>query len=396
MKKLAIVKFGGTCLADAEDRNRTVHHCRRLLEEFDRLVLVVSAMGRRGDPYATDSLSSLVESPLPCEKDVLLSCGEVISAVVLAGELRKEGVSARALTGWAAGIETDGVHCDSEIQKVYRNRILGVLEEYSCAVVAGFQGAGPGGIVTTIGRGGSDTTALALAAALDADDVILFKTVDSVFSADPSEVSRAVEIRKMSAEDLRQLAWHGAKIVHPRAAEIAIESGKRISVRAHATGETVTEIEPFVLSSGRYITGVASSPEVVQFHVEGDPPDTASGFFACIFRLIADADVSMDMFSVLGRSAFFTVPSDRKDCVSGILEKAGIRFSSKGPCVKVSIVGAGMHGLRGVMARFSEALERAGVEMLQTVDSHATISALVDSADRGRALEELHREFIEE
>jgi aspartate kinase len=388
LKRLAVVKFGGTCLADDAGRRRAVEHCRELLGEFEKLVVVVSAMGRDGDPYATDSL--------PCEKDVLLSCGEVISAVVMAGELRNGGIPSRALTGWAAGIETDGNHHDSEIQKVYRDRVTGVLEECSCAVVAGFQGAGPEGNVTTIGRGGSDTTALALASALDADEVILWKTVDSIYSADPAEVPGAVEIHRISAEDLRQMAWHGAGVVHPRAAEIAIESGKRISVRSHGSGKTVTEIEPFVLSSGRYIVGVTSGPEVTQFRVEGSPGESPSGFLAGVFRLIADAGVSMDMFSVLGVSARFTVPSGSTDLVSGILREAGIAFSARGPCAKVSIVGAGMHGLQGVMARFSEALDRAGVEMLQTVDSHATISALVEADSRVRALTELHREFIEE
>ena len=394
--RLAVVKFGGTCLADDAGRKRAVEHCRALLEEFEKLVVVVSAMGRQGDPYATDSLSGLVESPLPSEKDVLLSCGEVISAVVMAGELRKAGVESRALTGWAAGIETDGTHHESEIKKVYRDRIRAVLEECSCAVVAGFQGAGPEGNVTTIGRGGSDTTALALASALEADEVILWKTVDSIYSADPSEVPGAVEIRQISAEDLRQMAWHGAKIVHPRAAEIAIESGLGISVRSHGTGKTVTEIEPWILKSGRYIVGVTSGPEVVQFTVEGKPGEKPSAFFARVFRMVADAGVSMDMFSVLGSSARFTVPSATADRVSLMLREAGIDYTARGPCAKVSIVGAGMHGLRGVMARFSEALHRAGVEMLQTVDSHATISALVEADSRVRALEELHREFIEE
>ena len=121
-----------------------------------------------------------------------------------------------------------------------------------------------------------------------------------------------------------------------------------------------------------------------------------TGFFARIFRMVADADVSMDMFSVLGLSACFTVPSGKEEQVRIILGEKEISFGTRGPCSKVSIVGAGMHGLKGVMARFSEALARVGVEMLQTVDSHATISALVDSSDRVRAIEELHREFIEE
>ncbi len=395
MKRLGVVKFGGTCLVDEGCREKAAGYCRELLGEYARLIVVVSAMGRKGDPYSTDTLKALAGSPMPFELDMLLACGENISAVVMAEELRKMDLDAIALSGWAAGIETDGVHCQSEISRIHTGMLAKMLEDHNCAVVAGFQGADADGNVTTIGRGGSDVTALALAAAMDADDVILYKTVDSVYTADPERVAGAMEISRMSAEDLRQMAWHGAKIVHPRAAEIALESGKRISLRSHETGERVTDIEPYVLQSGRYIMGVTSGPEVVQFCVDGDMEVPSGEFFARVFRKVADEGISMDMFSVFGRRAVFTVSMASREHVVRILEETGIRYSSISPCVKVSIVGAGMHGLQGVMARFSESLARAGVEMLQTVDSHATISALVHGDDCGKALEGLHREFVE-
>ncbi|KPL14661.1 hypothetical protein AMJ74_02965 [candidate division WOR_3 bacterium SM1_77] len=395
MKKLAVIKFGGTCLAQQEDRRKVAEHCVRLLDEYQRLVIVVSAMGRSGDSYATDTLLGLVSSPTPREKDSLMACGEVISAVVLAGELRQAGISARALTGWEAGIATDGVACNSNIEFINREPLMKLLDEYQCAVVAGFQGKGPDGVVTTLGRGGSDTTAIALAAALEADEAILFKNLESVFTADPERVPEAQKIERISAEDLRQLAWQGANVVHPRAAEIALGAELEIQVRSYSDGHIVTKIEPYVVKSGRYISGVVAGPDVYQFTTEGRTNDTPSEFFAWVFSMVADAGISMDMFSVFGKKAVFTVPAPYKKQVQELLGKTGISFTCTGPCTKISIVGAGMHDMKGVMARFSKTLANAGINMLQSVDSHATISGLVPLEQRDIALRELHKEFIE-
>lgn len=394
MQKLAVAKFGGTCLAEKEGRKKVTEHCVKLLKEYEKLVIVVSAMGRSGDAYATDTLLGLISSATQREKDSLMACGEVISAIVVADELRHAGVSATALTGWEAGIVTDGVACDSRIKSIRKEPLLKILDENQCAVVAGFQGKGPHGEVTTLGRGGSDTTAIALAAALDADEVILYKDLESLFTADPDIIPEARKIERISAEDLRQLAWQGAKVVHPRAAEIALEAELEIQVRSHADGHIVTRIEPYVLKSGRYISGVVAGPDVCQFSTEGTPDETPGEFFSRVFSKVADAGVSMDMFSIFGKRAVFTVPAIHEKEVQDLLNAEGITFTCAGPCSKVSIVGAGMHGMQGVMARFSTALARAGIHMLQSVDSHATISGLVLREQRDKALQVLHQEFI--
>ncbi|MBD3368953.1 aspartate kinase [Candidatus Fermentibacteria bacterium] len=395
---LMVAKFGGTCLGTPEDRERSVEHCREMLagEACDRLVVVVSAMGRKGDPYATDTLLKLAPSVLPRERDLLLSCGEVISAVVMASLLRGSGVRAEALSGGDAGIVTDGVECDSRIERVRRQPLLQALKRAECIVVAGFQGLSTDGRITTLGRGGSDSSALALACALDAESVVLYKKVESVYTADPELVPGAMEIERISSEDLRQLGWQGAKIVHPRAAELAGEKDLPIEVRSHRTGKVVTEITPYVISTGRYISGVASGPEVVQFRVSSpDGAESSAEFFAEVFGRVAEAGVSMDMFSVYDHSAMFTVAVSSSETVAAVLEDAEISYRTVGPCTKVSIVGAGMHGMEGVMARFARALNRAGATMLQTVDSHATISALVELSQREAALRALHEEFLE-
>ena len=260
-------------------------------------------------------------------------------------------------------------------------------------VIAGFQGVAQQGHLNTLGRGGTDTSAVVLGVALEADEVLLYKTVDSVFTADPERVPRARELSVISAEDLRQMAWQGAKIVHPRAAEAVISSDLTLKVRSFHSGEVVTEVLAKPMEDSRYIVGVASGQVVTGFTVTGS--GKPSSFFAGLFRKIADSGISMDMFSVFNCSAAFTVPEESSNNVEKLLDLMSLQYSTMGPCVKVSIVGAGMHGLRGVMARFCEALERVDVNPLQTVDSHATISALVLLGQREIALQELHREFIE-
>ncbi len=390
------MKFGGTCLATEDDRWRSVDLCARELESYRRAVIVVSAMGRKGDPYSTDTLLALVSSPIPHEKSCLLACGEVISAAVFADMLRQKGISASAVTGWNAGLRTDDQHCGADLESVEKEYLQASLKENDCVVVAGFQGMSSNGTVSTLGRGGSDITATAIAAALEAAELMLFKKIDSVYTADPEQVPGALKVDRISAEDLRQLAWQGAEIVHPRASEIAADAGIRISVKSHSTGEPVTKIEPFIIRSGRYITGVASGPDAVQFRISTDNCVSMHEFYSHTFGLVADAGVSMDMFSVYGAAAMFTVPLEDEGKVSEVLGGSGIVYETISPCAKVSIVGAGMHGIKGVMARFSSALDMAGIDMLQTVDSHATISALVLLEQRDCALRALHREFLEQ
>ena len=396
MNRLCVMKFGGTCLASVEDRKISLQYCVQQLLKHDKLIVVVSAMGRKGDPYATDTLLEMVSSPSKIEKACLMATGEIISATVLADMLRFEGVSAKAVTGWNAGIRTNKKNCDSNIESIDKMVLQAVLEEHDCIVVAGFQGMGKNGTVSTLGRGGSDITAIALAAALDADEVQLYKKIDSLFTADPDIVPGVMSLKKISSEDLRQLAWHGAEVVHPRASEIAGDTGVKINILSHSTGELVTEIEPFVIRRGKYITGVASGPDVTQYRIRKTDEITPHEFYSIAFGIVAEASVSMDMFSVFGSTAMFTVPCEQSETVSEVLSGNKIEFEIISPCAKVSIVGAGMHGIKGVMAKFSSALDQAGIDMLQTVDSHATISALVLLDQRDCALRALHREFLEE
>ncbi len=394
LKKLLVAKFGGTSLDTVENRQRMVEHCIALLSETEKLVVVVSAMGREGDPYSTDTLLGLIpDNTSKMEKDRLMACGEVISALVTAAALRSKNVAAEALTGWEAGISTDGVAGDARIVSIDTTRISKALSEHDIVVIAGFQGIDSLGHLNTLGRGGTDTSAVVLGVALEASEVLLYKTVNSVYTADPEKVPAAQELYRISTEDLRQMAWQGAKVVHARAVEVASSADLTLKVKSFVTGKTVTEVVTEPLEDTKYIMGVAAGKSVTGFTVIGS--GTPSVFFAKLFRSIANAGISMDMFSVFECSASFTVPIESEETVRLIVEKYNWSCKTVTPCVKVSIVGSGMHGLQGVMARFCEALERVNVDALQTVDSHATISALVYLNYRDKALQELHKEFIE-
>ncbi len=392
--RLCVLKFGGTCLATELDRERSADLCASELEKFEKVVVVVSAMGRKGDPYSTDTLLEMVRNPEPGEKSCLLACGEIISAALFADMLRDKGIPAVSITGWNAGIRTGNKNYGAELQKVEKEYLESALAEFPCVVVAGFQGMNDSGRVSVLGRGGSDVTAAAIAAAMDADELVLFKKVDSIFTADPARVSGAVKVERISVEDLRQMGWEGAGVLHPRASEIAGAAGMPMKIKSLDTGHVVTKVEPYVIRSGRYITGVVSGPDVARFLVLGDGEEPGK-FYSGVFGMVASAGVSMDMFSVMEGRMMFTVSLADVDTTAGVLDDSGLEYSVLSPCVKVSIVGAGMHGMHGVMARFSSALYGAGIEMLQTVDSHATISALVRLERRDDALRALHREFLE-
>jgi aspartate kinase len=226
------MKFGGTSVATAEARAAIARTVLASLESGVAPVLVVSAMGRSGEPYATDTLLSLVDGlPAdPREIDLLMASGEIVSAVVLAHELRAAGVEARAFTGAEAGIGTDGVFGSAAITDVHPGSLLAALSRGVVPVVAGFQGIAGDGSLTTLGRGGSDTTACALGVALKADAVEIYTDVDGVMSADPRSCEGPRVLEVIRADELHQMARHGARVVHTPAAELALASGLAVRV----------------------------------------------------------------------------------------------------------------------------------------------------------------------
>lgn len=396
---VVIMKFGGTSVAHADGRAAVARHVAKALEDGKAPVVVVSAMGRSGAPYATDTLLSLVEG-LPTdarERDLLASVGETIAAVVTAHELRAAGVAAVAFSGPEAGILTDGRHTEATVTAVDPRPLSEAIAAGRVPVVAGFQGLGPDGCITTLGRGGSDTTACALGVALSAESVHIFTDVEGVMSADPRACEEASVLRVIGSDELFQMARHGSRVVHAPAARLALESGLDLKVRGTFSGHDgtlVTDLTRYTPSG--VATAVSHTDGVARVSVklpaeEGTPAHMAEQ--ARVYRAMADAGISLDMFTPMGDRLVFTVTAEALGRACEKLRELGLAHEVRTGLAKVTLVGAGMHGVPGVMAALAEHLARAGVNVLQTADSHTTISVLVPDADTAAAVGALHAGF---
>lgn len=396
---VVVMKFGGTSVARPEGRQALVRHVRAAIEAGTSPVVVVSAMGRRGEPYATDTLLALVEGPPtdPRERDLLASTGETIAAVVTAHELRGAGIPATAYSGPEAGILTDGRHTEAAVTGVDPEPLRQALSAGRVPVVAGFQGLAPDGTITTLGRGGSDTTACALGVALHAECVEIYTDVEGVMSADPRACEEASVLTVIGSDELFQMARHGSRVVHTPAARLALESGLGLRVRgtfAMHQGTLVTDLTRYTPRG--VATAVSHADGIARVSVRlparsGTPAHTAEQ--ARVYRAMADAGVSLDMFTPMDDRLVFTVREDALDRVCDALSALGMEHDLLTGLAKVTLVGAGMHGVPGVMAALAEHLAAAGVHVLQTADSHTTISVLVRAADAATAVRALHAGF---
>jgi aspartate kinase len=398
-RPVVVQKFGGTSVATEEGRAAVVARVRQAREAGSDVVLVVSAMGRKGSPYATDTLLSLLgDGPADArECDMLTACGEVISAVVIAHELRAKGVPSGALTGAQAGILTDGEHTSARVIGLDPSGLAAAISEGTVPVVAGFQGCSAAGEITTLGRGGSDTTACALGVALQADTVEIYTDVDGVMTADPRECPEARVLDTMGYEELFQMAHHGAKVMHAPAAEMAMDAGVSVRIRntfSDAAGTLVSDVS--LPGVERVATAVSHVDGVSQVRVSlpEDGEDLARmAAQTRLYRALADAEVSLDMFTPCGAQLVFTVSESVLPEAMHALDLLELPYDLSTGLAKVTLVGAGMRGVPGVMARVADALLEAGVSVLQTADSHTTISVLVAQASRKTAVSALHRAF---
>ncbi len=401
--RIIVQKFGGTSLATAAYRERVADRVASARQRQLVPVVVVSAMGRAGDPYATDTLIELARSVDPDipqrELDLLISCGETISSAIMGATLRRRGEPAVVLTGRQAGIVTDCSFGNARILRVEPEAVLRHIERGHLCVVAGFQGASESGDLTTLGRGGSDTTAAALAVALRAELVEIYTDVEGVKTADPRIVPEARTLRVVSYEEIFQMAHQGAKVVHPRAVELAMRANVPVRVRSTFEDGDGTLITHYFEASegwsgsgaaGRVITGVTHLAGVSLIEVQADGAADAN---VRVFKPLAEAGISVDLINVSPGRRSFTVPTTDAPSARARLEAEGFTVTTTDSCAKVSIVGSGMHGLPGVMAMVSEALAEQGIEILQTADSHVTISCLVRRADMERTVKALHRRF---
>lgn len=399
--RIIVQKFGGALLGTPEGRLQVVEQITATLKTGARVVVVVSAFGREGDPYATDTLAGLMKGigteVEPRTLDLLLSTGEVISTALVAHTLVRAGCPAIALTGAQAGIYTTNEFNDARILHIDPARSRRYLERDVVAVVAGFQGVTPDGEITTLGRGGSDTTAVAVGAALGADVVEIYKDVEGIMTADPKLVPAARPIQRITYDEVSQMAALGARVLHPRAADIGREHGVRLVIKrmGNLNGGTLivkgSELGVPIID-GRPVIALAHLPDVVQLKIRRTRETDLARPLAALDAL-AGHGVSIDLINLLPEVLAFTVKEEAVERAAKILSQLGFEVETSGPCAKVSIIGAGMRGRPGVMARVVKALHGVGVDVLQTADSHTTISCLVSRHQMPQALNALHDEF---
>ncbi|WP_059170162.1 aspartate kinase [Bacillus sp. FJAT-27445] len=399
--KVIVQKFGGTSVRNEESRQNAKRHIEKALSEGYKVVVVVSAMGRKGDPYATDTLLSLLEGSIGKisrrEIDMLMSCGEIISSIVFTSLLLQSGIKAIAMNGAQAGFRTNDDHTNAKIIEMQCDRLAEELNDADVAVVAGFQGIAKNGDVTTIGRGGSDTSAAAIGAALGAEWIDIFTDVEGIMTADPRIAENARPLPVVTYTEVCNLAYQGAKVIHPRAVEIAMQAKVPMRIRStYSDGPGTLVTSQAKTSAGsdikeRPVTGIAHVPNVTQLKVfarEGQY-DLQSE----VFRAMANERISVDFINISPNGVVYTVSEDAADKAISVLNSIGHEPSVERNCAKVSVVGAGMAGVPGVTARIVTALAGQGIRILQSADSHTTIWVLVKQDDLVKAVNALHDAF---
>lgn len=399
--RLLVQKFGGTSVQTEENRTFVIKKIKEALAQQYKVVVVVSALGRNPDPYATDTLVSMVDEPITHnekrELDLLMSCGEIISSTVLANELRRKSIRAVALTGAQAGLITTDDFNEAKIKQVKPERIKRELESNDVVVIAGFQGRTEDGDITTIGRGGSDTSAAAFGASLHAEYIDIFTDVNGIMTADPRVVNAAQPIDIVTYTEISNLAHQGAKVIHPRAVEIAMHAKIPLRIRSTYADDFGTLItasrtnDVGVDIPDRVVTGIAHITQISQLKISVEEDDIKAQ--AVIFQTMADAGISVDFFHISPTEITYTVPNKIADYAVQLLEKIGYDVFVEKDCAKVSAVGAGMTGIPGVAAKITSALTHVGVRVLQSADSHTTIWVLIKESEVTKAVNALHEAF---
>jgi aspartate kinase len=398
---LIVQKYGGTSVADASRILRVAQRVASARQAGHDVVVVVSAMGD-----STDELLALAQrvSPDPAlrELDMLLTAGERISMSLLAMAIRDRGVTAKSFTGSQAGIITDTKHGRAKILDVRAGRITEALGEGHVVIVAGFQGVSTGHDVTTLGRGGSDTTAVALAAALGAEVCEIYTDVDGVFTADPRLVADARKLHAVSYEEMLELAACGARVLVLRCVEYARRSGVRVHVRSSFTDTPGTWVlEEDERMEKAIISGVPHDTSEAKVTLVGVPD--RPGIAARVMRLIADEAINVDMIvqniSHHGTTDIsFTVPKDDLGRALRVLESikgdvGASAVTADEQIAKISLVGAGMKSSPGVAATMFEARADAGVNIEMISTSTIRISCVVRATDVGAAVRAVHDRF---
>ena len=398
---LIVQKYGGSSVADADKMKNVARRTIAAREKGNQVVVVISAMGDTTDDLI-DLAHQITSHPDEREMDILLSTGEIVSSTLLSMAIKSFGQKAISLSGGQAGIQTDGMYSQARIRAISPQRVRSELDAGNIVVVAGFQGVAEGMEVTTLGRGGSDTTAVALAVSLKADMCHIYTDVEGVFTADPRIVPEARKILEIDYEEMVELATYGAKVMHPRAVEIGQIYDMPILVACSFNEKPGTVIRGGIpMEIRNKARGIAHDLNVAKVTILAVPDKP--GIAAMLFGPLAAANVSIDTIvqnsSVSGMTdVTFTVSRNELDKAMKVVEPIAKSIGAKG-CVsdaklgKVSIVGTGMQNTPGYAARMFKALYEAGINIELITTSEIRITCIVNETRVADAVKSLHKAF---
>ncbi|MBE7020868.1 MAG: aspartate kinase [Ruminococcaceae bacterium] len=398
---LVVQKFGGSSVADAKKIFNVAGRIVDAYNEGNDVVVVVSAMGDTTDDLIAKA-KEINEKPSRREMDVLLSTGEQITISLLAMALEKMGYPVISLTGWQVPMITDSNNSKARLRTIKTARIMSELDKKKIVIVAGFQGVNELNDITTLGRGGSDTTAVALAAALKADVCEIYTDVDGVYTADPRKVKNAQKLNDISYDEMLELASLGANVLHNRSVELAKKYNVNMEVKSSFEKVDGTKVKEVRLVEKMLVRGVAKDDDVARISVIGIPDEPGKAYR--VFDLLAKKNISVDIIlQSIGRDntkdISFTVCMDQlEDAVNIITENLDLlgakEVKSRSDISKVSIVGAGMASNPGVAAKMFEALFDAQINIHMISTSEIKVSVLINEKNADRAVEVIHDKFF--
>ena len=400
---LIVQKFGGTSV---KDRNRIFNVARIVANTRNAgndVVVVVSAQGDTTDDLIAKA-AEITSDPSHREMDMLLASGEEISIALLAMALQEIGVSAVSLTGWQAGFVTDRSYSKARIKRLNTERVESELARNRVVVVAGFQGINRSDDITTLGRGGSDTSAVALAAALHADRCQIFTDVEGVFTADPRKIPKATKLKEITFDEMLELASLGAQVLNNRSVELAKKYGVELEVLSSINPIPGTIVKEETKVEGMLIKGVAKDDNVAVISIKGVPDVPGMSFK--VFSLLAQRNINVDIIlqSSSGtadtKDLVFTVPLTDAESAVNVLEDHKSRFGGGDiavdkTCAKVSVVGAGMQSHPGVASTMFEALSNQNINIRMISTSEIKISVIIEKTDADRTVAAIHDAFIQ-
>lgn len=399
---LIVQKFGGTSVADTERLRNVARIITDTYKAGNQVVVVLSAQGD-----TTDDLIEKAKEINPegsnREMDMLLSTGEQISVALCAMAIEALGYPVVSLTGWQAGILTDTAAKNARIKKIDTERLEAELDQKRIVIVTGFQGVDRNQNITTLGRGGSDTSAVALAAALEADLCQIYTDVDGVYTADPRHVKGARKLDEVTYNEMLELATLGAQVLHNRSVELAKKYNVKLEVLSSFTGHPGTKVKGVAKRMEKTaVSSVAKDKDIARIALVGVPNEVGTSFK--VFSLLAQNHINVDIIlqgigHEEGKDIFFTVAEGDLKKAAELLEshKAELRFArleTNADIAKVSVVGSGMINNPGVAAKLFEALYDAHININMISTSEIKISVLVDKKDADRAVQAVHDKFF--